>query len=52
MIRPYDALQPRNGSTLITTLRNNAPTTAPMNDPRPPNRLAPPSTAAAMLVSV
>ena len=33
-------------------LRNSAPITAPMNDPRPPSRLAPPSTAAAMLVSV
>ena len=37
---------------LMITLRNSAPTTAPTNDPRPPSRLAPPSTAAAMLVSV
>ena len=52
MIRPYEALQPRNGKMLMITLRNSAPTTAPMNEPRPPSRLAPPSTAAAMLVSV
>ena len=37
---------------LMITFRNSAPTTAPMNEPRPPSRLAPPSTAAAMLVSV
>jgi hypothetical protein len=52
MIRPYEALHPRNGKTLMITFRNRAPTTAPMNEPRPPKRLAPPSTAAAMLVSV
>ncbi len=37
---------------LMITFRKSAPTTAPTNDPRPPSRLAPPSTAAAMLVSV
>ena len=37
---------------LMMTFRNSAPTSAPMNEPRPPSRLAPPSTAAAMLVSV
>ena len=36
----------------MITFRNSAPTTAPTNEPRPPSRLAPPSTAAAMLVSV
>ncbi len=40
-----------SGRTLLISVRKNAASNVPKNDPFPPPRLAPPSTAAAMLSS-
>src|SRR5581483_3630877 len=52
MIWIVESCHPTNGCMLTTRERKTAPRTAPTNEPRPPARLAPPSTAAAMLCSV
>ena len=41
----------KSGRTLSTSVRKNAASSVPKYDPLPPARLAPPSTAAAMLSS-
>ena len=46
---PNASVTSRNGTTFTVMARKSAPSTVPMSDPRPPKRLAPPSTVAAML---
>ena len=52
VMMPTAALRPRSAMMLTVSVKNSAPNSAPTNEPRPPVSAAPPSTAAAMLVSV
>ena len=49
---PTAVLRPSSEMTLTVSVKNRAPNSVPRNEPRPPVSAAPPSTAAAMLVSV